>query len=110
MIKIRHTASFGKFSIPKNTDQSAHYTSKSWSEISAEYSVAVCDIRVLEPDMPSTNLHLGNFSFMKKEICSHCGILEENHEFTPEFIKEMEKIQEEPTIKINDYRKHYGLN
>ena len=28
----------------------------------------------------------------------------------PEFIEKMRKIQQEPTVKIADFKKHFGLN
>ena len=31
-------------------------------------------------------------------------------ELRPEFIEKMKKRQLEPTVKINDFRKHFGLN
>ncbi|NQU79143.1 DUF2683 family protein [Candidatus Woesearchaeota archaeon] len=35
-------------------------------------------------------------------------ILEPN--LRPEFVEKMKKRQKEPTMKINDFRKHFGLN
>ena len=31
-------------------------------------------------------------------------------ELRPEFIEKMKKIQREPTIKITDFKKYFGLN
>ena len=30
-------------------------------------------------------------------------------EFKPEFIEKMKKRKKEPTVKVNDFRKHFGL-
>lgn len=34
---------------------------------------------------------------------------EEEYELRPEFIEEMKRIDKEPTVKIKDFRKHFGL-
>lgn len=35
-------------------------------------------------------------------------ILEPN--LKPEYVKKIQKIQKEPTIKVKDFKKHFGLN
>ncbi len=31
-------------------------------------------------------------------------------ELRPEYVEKLKKIQKEPTVKVNDFRKHFGLD
>jgi len=31
-------------------------------------------------------------------------------ELRPEYVEKLKRIQKEPTIKVNDFRKHFGLD
>lgn len=57
----------------------------------------------------------GKFGFKNKSEAINFLIDKYEEEFLepelkPEFIEKMKKRQKEPTVKIKDFRKHFGLN
>jgi ribosomal protein L37E len=111
MSKGKKTASFGKKDIPNISEYnlSANYEAKSWSEMSAEFSIIMYDTvpGSMEPvDMPSVTLDLSkiisiNLS-VQKDVCDHCGLPLDYHELRTDFIEEIKRKEKNKLIRIKD--------
>ena len=71
-------------------------------------------IKLRERENRILNIIKGKFGLKNKSEAISLVIQKYEKEFLepelrPEFIKKMEKRKKEPTVKINNFRKHFGL-